>query len=82
MARIKESDFTTPDPNDPRQSMTEFDLAARLGLTIHKRYAANLYCITGIKDRKVHYASRSLQRLVDIANDLEGHDYIEYVGPA
>lgn len=74
MGRIKESYFETENPKIPGYSMTEYDLYAKLGLTLRKNIAENRYEIIGIKSRKVQYTFPDLQSAVDMCNQLEGED--------
>lgn len=73
MGRICEHEFELPDPENPDYSHVEYDLYARLGLTIRKNLKQNIYEIVTIRrPRNVHYTSSDLHEIVLIANRLEG----------
>ena len=76
MATICEHEFERSDPKDLRYSMDEFDLAARLGMTIRKDLKLNEFQICRIKDKLVVYRG-SLPWIVKMANELERENYIK-----
>ena len=61
--------------------MTEFDLAARLNLTIRKNLAAGRYEIVTIGTGAVQYSYSNLGDVVRTANQLEAADYIKWIFP-
>jgi len=72
MGRICEHEFEKPNPDDIDYSHVEYDLYAKLGLTIRKNLKKNVYEIVTIhKPRNVKHESASLESIVSIANDLE-----------
>lgn len=73
MGRICEHEFEIPDSDDPDYSHAEYDLYAKLGLTMRKNLRKNVYEIVTIqKPRTVKHESASLEEIAQIANDLEG----------
>lgn len=76
MATICEHEFDDPDPQDPTQAMTEFDLAAKLGLTIVKNLDRNRFEIRRLSDKEPEYQG-DLQYIVGVANELESNNFIE-----
>ena len=74
MGRIRPEHFETEDNANPGYSMAEYDLYAKLGLTLRKNIKRDLYEIIGIKSREVHYTFPDLQSAVDMCNQLEGED--------
>jgi hypothetical protein len=70
MGRISEKDFDPRDKNKPDYSSIEYDLYAKLGLTLVKNHKLNRYEIITIKDREVKYHG-TLQEMADKANELE-----------
>lgn len=72
MGTVCEHEFEQGDPKNEGYSMTEYDLYARLNLTIRKNSKRNVYEIVGIKDKEVRYSSPDLKTIVGIANKLEG----------
>lgn len=74
MGGIKELYFVNEDPKNPGYSMTEYDLYAKLGLTLRKNITRDVYEIIGIKSREVHSTFPDLQSAVDMCNQLEGED--------
>ena len=74
MPSICEHEFEQEDPNNRGYSMTEYDLYARLGLTLRKNLRFNEYELVSIKNNIVHYAFKTLQEAVSHANELEGSD--------
>ena len=71
MGTVCEHEFEQEDPRNEGYSMTEYDLYARLGLTIRKNLRKDIYEIVGIKDKEVRYSSLDLKTIVRIANKLE-----------
>lgn len=76
MAKICEHEFEQEDPKQPGYSMTEFDLAARLGLTIRRNLKTRDFEICTIKDKLVAYRG-SLPWIVKMANQLERANHIK-----
>jgi len=77
VSNICPHDFEQEDPRNPGYSLTEFDLAARLGLTIRKNFKAGTYEIVAIATGIVHYSYGTLEEVVHAANELERANYIE-----
>lgn len=71
MSKINKKDFDRKDPKNPNYSQLEYDLYAKLDMTIRKNYATEKFEIakrsTGIM---IHQGT--LERMVEIANELEG----------
>lgn len=74
MPGISESEFSIEDPTNPGFSHLEYDLYAKLGMTIRKNLKENRFEIVKIKTKEVQYSSSSLQGIIQIANDLEGEE--------
>lgn len=55
---------------DPKYSMTEFDLRARLNKTIRKNLARNTYEIVDIGTKEVAFTRPTLKEIVSLANEL------------
>lgn len=73
MSNICEHEFERANPDDPDYSLIEYDLYAKLGLTLRKNLKLNIFEIVTIKKpRIVKHSSANLQEIADIANDLEG----------
>ena len=72
MPAVCEHEFQQEDPNNKGYSMTEYDLYARLGLTLRKNLRFNEYELATIKGGFVHHAFKTLQEAVAKANELEG----------
>ena len=69
-------DFEEQDPHNPGFSLTEYDLAAKLDMTIRKDIHSGLYQIVSISKlpdgcRAFVYESKSLEDVVEKANELE-----------
>jgi hypothetical protein len=76
MGTICEHELSVPDPQFPNQSLVEYDLAARLNLTIRRK--GTWYQIVEIRGREggnVRFSSNSLETVIAEANRLEGHDW-------
>lgn len=74
MPGIRESDFDKEDPKNPGYSQMEYDLYARLDMTIRKNLKENRFEIIKIKTKEVQYSNPRLQGIIKIANDLEGEE--------
>ena len=72
MPSICEHDFEQEDPNNRGYSMTEYDLYARLGLTLRKNLSFNEYELVSIKYNVVHHAFKTLQRQLQRQMSLKG----------
>ena len=72
MPAVCEHEFEQEDPNNPGFSMTEYDLYAKLGLTLRRNLKFNEYELVSIKYNVVHYAFKTLQEAIAKANELEG----------
>lgn len=73
MANVNEKLFEQPDPKNPDYSMTEYDLYAKLGLSIRKNIKLGRYEIFKLKSKDVVF-SGTLQDVVTEANRLEGSE--------
>lgn len=74
MGTICEHEFEGENPKNPGYSMTEYDLYARLGMTIRKNLRLNVYEIINIETKEVLYSFKDISRVVEKANQLEGVD--------
>src|SRR3989344_5015094 len=72
MPAICEHEFEREDPNNPGYSMTEYDLYAKLGMTLRKNLRFNEYELVSIKYNVAHHAFKTLQEAIAKANELEG----------
>lgn len=73
MGVICEHIFQDTDPKDPRYSLTEYDLYAKLDKTIRKNHVAGMYEIVSIREvPRVVWFRGGLEYIVNIANRLEG----------
>lgn len=73
MGKICEHIFERPSSENPDYSLVEYDLYAKLGLTIRKNLKLNRYEIVTIaKPRIVRHSSASIDEIAVIANKLEG----------
>jgi len=71
MSSICNHIFEVEDPNKPGYSLTEYDLYARLGLSIRKNLVSGSYEIFRIDTDEV-VLSGTLQKVVNEANEMEG----------
>lgn len=71
MAQISEQEFEEKDPNNSDYSMTEYDLYARLNMTLVKNHKLNRFEILNISDRSVQFFG-TFEEMVEKANELEG----------
>jgi hypothetical protein len=73
MGNICEHEFEMPSSKDPDYSLIEYDLYAKLGLTIRKNLKTGYYEIVTIKKpREVKYRSKYIYDIARKANELEG----------
>ncbi len=77
MAVLCEHNFEVENPNNPGYSMTEVDLAAKLGMTIRKNLKTELFEIIKIKNKEVQYDNPDLMSIVRTANELEDANYLK-----
>ena len=73
MGTICEHEFEREDPKNPGYSRIEYDLYAKLNLTIRKNLKTNRYEIVKITTKAVQYSS-SIEGVVRMANQLEGEE--------
>lgn len=73
MGNICEHMFEDKDPRNPKYSMTEYDLHAKLGMAIRKNHASGCFEIFEISTREMLY-SGTLRQMVNTANELEGEE--------
>lgn len=77
MVYICEHEFEKEDPNEKGYSLINYDLYARLNLSIRKNIRTNKYelfyitTMPGQKKGEVVFSTMSLQEIVDTANSLE-----------
>lgn len=71
MGEVCEHKFEQRDPANPDYSMVEYDLHARLGLTLRKNLKTGKYEIAKISSRQKVYEG-TLSEMVGKANELEG----------
>lgn len=72
MGYVCEHEFNREDPKNPGYSMLEYDLYARLNMTLRKNLKTNKYEIVKISTKQVVYSYRDLKDIVRMANQLEG----------
>lgn len=72
MATICTHEFEREDPKNPGYSLIEYDLHAKLGMSIRKNLLRNRYEIFTISNQVVQFAYADLQTIVVVANTLEG----------
>ncbi len=77
MGRICEHNFQMEDPKNSGYSMTEYDLYAKLGMTIRKNLKLGNYEIVRIKDGSVVHSDMTVHQVAQKANELEGADNTE-----
>lgn len=73
MGRISEKEFEREDPKHKGFSMCEYDLYARLNLSIRKNLKTGKFEIFEIGTENVKH-SGTLAQIVKIANELEGSE--------
>lgn len=73
MGIIYEDEFNIPDSEDTRYSQLEYDLYAKLNLTLRKNLEKDYFEIVNIITKKVNFAG-TLEEMVRIANHLEGDE--------
>jgi hypothetical protein len=71
MGYIRPKEFELPDEENPDYSFVEYDLYAKLGMSIRKNLIEDQWEIFMIKTGKSKY-SGSLEYIVKKANELEG----------
>jgi len=72
MGTVCEHQFERPDKDNPKYSDLEYDLYARLGLSIRKNLETGNYELFTIKTGIAQFSYPKLQDAVDKANELEG----------
>ena len=72
MPAICEHEFEREDPNNPGYSMTEYDLYARLGMTLRKNLKFNEFELAKISTGAAQFGFNTLQEAIAKANELEG----------
>jgi len=72
MPAVCEHEFEREDPNNPGYSMTEYDLYARLGLTLRRNLKFNEYELAKISTGAAQFGFKTLQEAIAKANELEG----------
>jgi len=73
MARINEKEFEGYDPNNPNYSSLEYDLYARLQMSIRKNLVENCFEIYHRPTGEVIFSGK-LKDVVKKANELEGEE--------
>ena len=76
MGYLSEKDFDSKDENG--FSIVEYDLYAKLGLSIRKNHNTGRYEIFKIKSKKVQYSYSDLRDAIRCANNLEGEENTFY----
>jgi hypothetical protein len=71
MSAICEHTFEKEDSNNPGYSMIEYDLYAKLNMTLRKNLNTNNYEIIDLKTKEVYYNYPTLQEAVNKCNKLE-----------
>lgn len=74
MPAICEHEFDQEDPNNRGYSMTEYDLYAKLGLTLRKNLKFNEYELAKTSTGIAQFGFKTLQEAVAYANQLEGSE--------
>lgn len=79
MSHICEHEFEQedPDPQNSGYSVTEFDLAVRLNMSLRKNLTEGVYEIVSLGTGIVQHSYRSLEDAVRKANELEGAEHIK-----
>lgn len=77
MGTICEHEFEKEDPRNKGYSLTEYDLHARLNMTIRKNLKDNRYEIINLNRRQVAYSFSRIEDVVRMANELEGGENTE-----
>ena len=72
MPSVCEHEFEREDPNNPGYSMTEYDLYAKLGLTLRRNLKFNEYELAKISTGAAQFGFNTLQEAIAKANELEG----------
>ena len=72
MPAVCEHEFEQEDPNNPGFSMTEYDLYAKLGMTLRKNLKFNEYELAKISTGVAQLGFKTLQEAIAKANELEG----------
>jgi len=73
MSKINKKDFDRKDPKNPNYSQLEYDLYAKLDMTIRKNYVTEKFEIARRSTGIMIYQG-TLERMVEIANELEGEE--------
>ena len=72
MPAVCEHEFEQEDPNNPGFSMTEYDLYAKLGMTLRKNLKFNEYELAKISTGVTQFGFKTLQEAIAKVNELEG----------
>ena len=72
MPAVCEHEFMQEDPNNKGYSMTEYDLYAKLGMTLRKNLKFNEYELAKISTGVAQLGFKTLQEAIAKANELEG----------
>lgn len=76
MAKICECDFITQE-KDTDYSITEYDLKAKLGMSIRRNFKTQRYEIFKINTGEIQYSFSDLESAVRMANQLEEDNLIK-----
>lgn len=76
MGYLSEKDFDRKNENG--YSIMEYDLYAKLGLSIRKNHNEGRYEIFKIKTKEVQYTYTNLKDAIRCANELEGDENTFY----
>ena len=72
MGNVCEHEFNNPDPNNSSYSFLEYDLYAKLDLSIWKNFITGNYELFRISDGVPVFSYPKIEDAVDKANELEG----------
>ena len=82
MSYICEHEFEQEDPQNLGYSVTEFDLASRLNMSLRKNFKEGVYEIVSLETGDVLFAYERLADAASKANELEGTDFVRlHCGP-
>lgn len=73
MGTICDHEFEVRDPKNTSYSLVEYDLAARLGLSLRKNHATGEYEIFVIRTGEVKHHMCTVEGAAAMCNELEEH---------
>ncbi len=68
---LTENEFNKPDPQNTDYSLVEYDLAARLGLSLRKNLKENVFEIFRIRDKEIVKSFSSFSEAINECNRYE-----------